>query len=159
MSDELRLGHEAAGREAVCTENVEHRIVLADKCVGDDARDGGSDHEPVAAESGRHVEPIGDGSEDGLMVGRDVVDAGNEQRIGHMRELGEQRLTGVADRRTPALAAGLRVAARAQVAGEHAAVGELLRREAALRSDDEGLEQALADRLAEEEVPILADDR
>jgi len=114
---------------------------------------------PVAAESGRHVEPIGDGSEDGLMVGRDVVNAGNEQRIGHMRELGEQRLTGVADRRAPALAAGLRVAARAQVAGEHAAVGELLRREAALRSDDEGLEQALADRLAEEEVPILADDR
>src|SRR5581483_7446474 len=140
MSDELRLGDEPAGSEAVGTEDVEHGIVLADELVGDYACDRGSDHEAVAAESGRHVEPVGDGPEDGLVVGRDVIDTRNEQGIGDVRELRKQRLAGFADRRTPALAAGLRVAARTEVAGEHAAVGELLRREAALRSDDEGLQ-------------------
>ena len=52
-----------------------------------------------------------------------------------------------------------RIADRAEVAGEHAAVPELLCGEVELRRDDERLEQALADRLAQEQVSLLPLDR
>ena len=113
----------------------------------------------MAAETGRDEQPVGNRPEDGLMIGRDVVDAGDELRIRDVRELREQCLGRVADRRAPELAAGFGVAARTKVAGEHAAVGELLRGEAALGGDDERLEQPLPDRLAEEQMTILAPDR
>ena len=47
------------------------------------------------------------------------------------------------------------VAASRKVAGEHTPVGEVFHRKGELGRDDERLEQALLDRIAEEEVAIL----
>ncbi len=94
-------------------------------------------------------------AEDRLVVGRDVVDAVHEQRERDVLEARQQLLDAGADRRAPLLATRRGIAARAEVAREHAAVGELLRGERELGRDDERLEQTLADRVAEEEVAIL----
>ena len=72
-----------------------------------------------------------------------------------MLEPRHEQLDAHADRRAPAPLSFVGVAARGEVARQHAAVCEVLRREPELRRDDERLEQRLGDRVAEEEVAIL----
>ena len=80
------------------------------------------------------------------MVGRHVVDAVDEDRE---RDVLQARQQLARCRRGTLLASAppfVRVAARREVAGEHAPVGEVFRRKSELRRDDERLEQALLDR-------------
>src|SRR5438105_4146177 len=98
------------------------------------------DHEAVAAEAGGDVEPVQDRAEQRLVVGGDVVLAADEDRKRDELERRQQLLDGRANGGAPALALPLGIAARAEVAGEDAAVAELLRREAPLGRDDERVE-------------------
>ena len=56
------------------------RVALAEHRVGGDPRHGRGDHEAVAAEPARDEEPVCDRAEDRLVIGRHVVDAGDELR-------------------------------------------------------------------------------
>ena len=96
--------------------------------------------------------------EDRLVVGRDVVVALDEEGSETNWSAGSSVSTHVA-RGAASLAGVAGVAGGGEIAGEHAAVGELLGGEVELRRDDERLEQPLADRLAQEEVARLALDR
>src|SRR5581483_3386048 len=95
ISYELRLGHEAACFEPPEPEDVERRIRLAGDGPGDDARDGGRDHEPVAAEAGgdEQAGALAHGPEHRLVIRGDVVDPADERRV---RDHGEQRQEPVA---------------------------------------------------------------
>src|SRR5437660_5808940 len=92
------------------------------------------------------------------MVRRDVVVAADEHRKRHVGQGWQELLDSRADVGAPRLPLRL-VATRAEIAREHPAVAQLLGRKAALRRDDERLEQPLADRLAQEEEPVFTLDR
>ena len=109
---------------------------------------------PAATQSPGRTSP-----EDRLVVGSDVVEALDEEGKRDELEAGQQGLDAGAHVTPPAVAGLVGVAGRGEVAGEHAAVCELLGREVPLGRDHERLEQALADRLAQEEVARLALDR
>ena len=89
------------------------------------------------------------------MIGRDVVDAGDERRERDVFQAWHQLLDAGADRCSPARTPFVDVAAPRKVAGEHTPIGEVFHRKGELWGDDERLEQALLDRIAEEEVAIL----
>ena len=105
---------------------------------------------PAAIEA---VEP-GHGAEDRLPVGRDVVDALASTVKSTYSSTAAAR--GSPRGLAPPRGAPFRRAGGAEVAREHASVGELLRGEAPLGRDDERLEQALANRLGEEEQRVSA---
>ena len=104
----------------------------------------------MAAEAGGDPKPIVESVDDRLAVRRHVVAAGRLDRQRDVAQDGQQ---------TVELGSQARFRRAAQVAREHASVGELLRGDAAVDCDHERLQQALADRLAEEERARLVDDR
>jgi hypothetical protein len=102
----------------------------------------GSHHEAVAAEPGRNVETVvpGHRADDRLTVGRHVVDAVHEQRENDELEARKEVDGGLPDPSSPELRSFGGVAGRAEIAREHATVGELFGGEASVDSDHEGLE-------------------
>ena len=103
--------------------------------------------------------PVAHLVEDRLVVGRDVVEAVDEDRERHVLEDRKQRPDALSHRREPAVAGAVVVPCGAEVARQHAAVRELLGGEAALRCDDEWFDEPLPDLVAVEDPPPLGDDR
>src|SRR6266513_2923058 len=121
-SDELRLGNGSTFGEAPRVEHGEQLVAaVVEQRVRHDARDGGRDHEAVAAEPGRDPDAVVHLGDDRLVVGRHVVLALHEERERDVREDRQQLVDHQAD---------VREVAPGEVAGEHTAVPELLRREA-----------------------------
>jgi len=100
-----------------------------------------------------------DRAEDGLVVGRHVVEARDEDRERDVRQPRQQVVRHFADVAEPLRPAGLEVARGREVAGEDAAVRELLCCEVSFRCDDERFEDAVGNRLAVEQVACFALDR
>ena len=113
----------------------------------------------MAAEAGGDPEPVVERVDDRLAVGRHVVGAGGDDRERDELQRRQQQLELLVDAAAPPVLLGRWVAFAAQIAREHTPVRELLRREPAIDRDHERLEQALPDRLAQEERARLLDDR
>src|SRR5579862_1412295 len=128
--------------EAVRVENIEHRVPVAEHSVDDYPGDRRSDHETVAAESARHVQPlpVADRPEHGLVVRRHVVDTRDEEREGNELEAGKKATNAAADRRLPARASLRRVTTSSEIARQHTPVRQLLRRERKLWRHDQRIE-------------------
>src|SRR5262245_39799442 len=130
--DQLGFGHGTILREPADVEDVERRVAAAlEDRVREDPRHGRRDHEPVAAEAGGDIYAFTHLPEQWLVVGRHVVLAAHEQREGNVRQPGNELVDRGPHTRAPHLPMCV-VAARAEVAGEHPPVRELLGCEAPL---------------------------
>src|SRR4029079_9075071 len=127
----------------------------------DDAGDGRGDHEAVTAEAGRDVESFvpRHRAEHRLPIGRHVVGAARETGEVDLLQSGQEPADPLPYGGAPARCVLRWIAHRAEVAREHAGVPALLRRGVELRRDAARLEQALAARLAQEQLSPLPLDR
>src|SRR5262249_43421861 len=128
-SHDLELGNEVTALEPVQSERVERGVAAkAEHAVAHDPAHGRGDHESVPAEAGGEPETVvtRHGADYRLMIGRDVVEPLDHDRIADVLEDRQELGGDLDDVRTPTRRVLVRVAVGREVGGEHAAVAEVL---------------------------------